>query len=133
MDDLATHQLVHFVNTLGARSAGFEYSDGTQEKRLSMRGAITVNNADAYTAACLAELGIIQVPCAGVRDLIAAGRLGEVLHGSVPMAMPLSLLYANRRNLARRVRVVMDWLAEVLGAYLANSQPPPADSQPVNA
>ena len=123
VDDLTTHQLVHFVNILGVRSAGFEYIDATQERRLPMGGALTVNNADAYTAACLAGLGIIQVPYVGVSDLIAAGRLLEVLPDCVPAAMPLSLLYANRRNLARRVRVVMDWLAEVLGTYLANSQP----------
>jgi DNA-binding transcriptional LysR family regulator len=129
VDDLATHHLVHFVNILGARSAGFEYIDGTQERRLPMGGAITVNNADAYTAACLAGLGIIQVPYVGVRDLIAAGRLVEVLPDRVPMAMPLTLLYANRRNLARRVRVVMDWLAEVLGRYLDSSQPAPASAR----
>jgi hypothetical protein len=32
--------------------------------------------------------------------------------------MPLNLLYVHRRNLSRRVRVVMDWLAEVVAAHL---------------
>jgi hypothetical protein len=32
--------------------------------------------------------------------------------------MPLTLVYANRRHLPRRVRMVMDWLAEVVGAHL---------------
>jgi DNA-binding transcriptional LysR family regulator len=133
VDDLATHHLVHFVNILGGRSDGFEYTDGKEERRLPMGGAITVNNADAYTAACLAGLGIIQVPYVGVRDLVVAGRLVEVLPACVPTAMPLSLLYANRRNLARRVRVVMDWLAEVLGEYLSNSQPLANGQPPGNA
>jgi hypothetical protein len=33
--------------------------------------------------------------------------------------MPLSLVYANRRNQSVRVRVVMDWLCAVIPDYLA--------------
>jgi len=117
--DLATHQLVHYVNTLGAKSGGFDYVAQDVDCKLPMAGAVTVNNAEAYTAACLAGLGIIQVPAIGVQDLITQGRLLQVLPEHVARPMPLTLLYANRRNLSKRVRVVMDWLAGVLVAYLA--------------
>ena len=116
--DLASHQLVHYVSTLGAKSPGFEYIEGTQGRNLPMPGAVIVNNAEAYQAACLAGLGLIQVPAVGVQDLIAQGRLTEVLPGHPARPMPLTLLYANRRNLSKRVRVVMDWLAGVMGEYL---------------
>ena len=33
--------------------------------------------------------------------------------------MALTLMYATRRHLPRRVRVVMDWLAAVVAAHLA--------------
>jgi hypothetical protein len=33
--------------------------------------------------------------------------------------MPLSLVYASRRNQATRVRVVMDWLARVVAEHCA--------------
>lgn len=117
--DLASHQLVHYVGTLGAKSGGFDYVAGDEDCKLSMVGSVTVNNAEAYTAACLAGLGLIQVPVVGVQDLIAQGRLLEVLPEHVARPMPLTLLYANRRNLSKRVRAVMDWLAGVLAAYLA--------------
>lgn len=123
--DLARHQLVHYVNTLGAKSGGFDYVVGDEDCKLSMAGAVTVNNAEAYTAACLAGLGLIQVPVVGVQDLIAQGRLLEVLPEHVARPMPLTLLYANRRNLSKRVRVVMDWLAGVLAVYLANHKESP--------
>jgi DNA-binding transcriptional LysR family regulator len=120
--DLSTHQLVHYVNTLGGKSSGFEYFDNAQDYSLPMQGAMTVNNAEAYTAACLAGLGIIQVPAIGVQDLITRGQLVEVLPKHVARPMPLTLLYANRRNLSKRVRVVMDWLAAVTQAYLAKDK-----------
>lgn len=127
LDDLAHHRLVHFVNTLGARSGGFEaVVDGTLQA-IRMQGALTVNNAEAYIAGCLAGLGIIQVPRLGVLDLLAQGDLVEVLPQHAAPPMPLTLMYANRRNLPRRVRAVMDWLAEVVGEHLAQdaAAPPP--------
>lgn len=117
--DLPGHRLVHFVSTLGARAAGFESVVDGAPAVLAMQGAVTVNNAEAYMAACLAGLGIIQVPRLGVVDLLERGELVEVLPEWAAPAMPLTLMYANRRNVPRRVRAVMDWLAEVVTAHLA--------------
>jgi DNA-binding transcriptional LysR family regulator len=83
-----------------------------------MQGSVTVNNADAYTAACVAGLGLIQVPEVAVRELLAQGRLQAVLPDFRASPLPLTLLYANRRNLPARVRVVMDWLTLVIQQYL---------------
>lgn len=116
--DLSQHHLVHYVATLGAKTDGFDYVDGEATRTMSMNGAMTVNNADAYQACCLAGLGIIQVPEVGVRDLLAQGTLCSFLPEWVAPPMPLTLLYANRRNLPVRVRVIMDWLAEIVGKHL---------------
>ncbi|MDO8458068.1 MAG: LysR family transcriptional regulator [Burkholderiaceae bacterium] len=118
LDDLAHHHLVHYAATLGARSTGFEYTDGSTDCALAMRGPVTVNNAEAYQTACLAGLGLIQAPLPGARELLEHGRLVEVLPEYTARPMPLSLVYANRRNLPARVRVVMDWLSQVLERYV---------------
>ena len=44
----------------------------------------------------------------------------EVLPHYRPERMSLSLLYAHRRNLPKRVRVFMDWVAEILWPVLAH-------------
>ncbi len=112
--DLAAHALVHYVGTLGQRSPGFEYHDGQAYRSLPMGGAITVNSGEAYSAAALAGLGIIQVPRLGARAALAAGTLVEVLPDCVAEPMPVTLLYAQRRHLPRRVSAFMDWLAALL-------------------
>ena len=113
--DLARHRLIHFVGTLGDKSAGFEYMDDAGTVRsIAMAGAVTVNNSEAYTAACLAGLGIIQVPQVVESAHLRSGALVQVLPQFLAPPMPLNLLYANRRNLSQRVRVVMDWLAGVI-------------------
>ena len=49
---------------------------------------------------------------------MANGRLVAVRPGYRARPMPLALVYANRRNQPARVRVVMDWLDVVVGAYV---------------
>jgi DNA-binding transcriptional LysR family regulator len=118
LDDLAGHHLIHYVSTLGARSPGFEYPDGGRYRSLPMQGAVTVNNADAYEHACLAGLGIIQNPAAGLREHLESGHLVQILPQYPPEPMPVSIVYAHRRNLPRRVQVFMDWVAETLKPHL---------------
>jgi len=61
----------------------------------------------------------MAAPEIGVREHVR-GALVEVLPRYRPGPMSLSLLYAHRRNLPKRVRVFMDWLAEILRPVLAH-------------
>ncbi|MFD1216147.1 MULTISPECIES: LysR family transcriptional regulator [Microbulbifer] len=124
LEDLSRHRMVHYVHVMGAKPAGFEYVDPAEpgsEKSIAMQGVMTVNNTAAYQQACLAGLGIIQVPEPGVRHLLASGELEEVLPEYRPAPMPVSLIYANRRHLPRRVRVFMLWLAEIMAPRLMSA------------
>lgn len=118
LDDLANHQLVHYVTTLGSKSPGFEYTDQGDVKFIAMAGNITVNNSDAYSAACLAGFGMAQIPRIGAQDYLAQGKLVEVLKDYRAEAMPVSLIYPNRRNLSRRVQVFMDWITMLMNDYV---------------
>lgn len=126
LSDLATHQLVNYVPTLGGKSSGFEYretmGDKSIEKTITMQGALTVNNTDAYTSACLAGLGIIQSPEPPMREHIAAGRLVEILPEYRPAPMPVSLVYANRRHLPKRTQVFMTWLTDLVKPRLITTK-----------
>jgi DNA-binding transcriptional LysR family regulator len=119
--DLAAHRLVHYAPTLSFNDAGWEYRDPVDGlyKTLPMPAALTVNGTDAYQAAAIAGIGIIQAPTLGLRRLVDAGQLALVMPEWTARPMPVSLLYANRRQLAPRVQAVMAWLAELLTPYLA--------------
>lgn len=113
-DDLAMHQLVHYTPVLGMRSSGFEYVVDGKTIAITMSGAVTVNNVEAYEAACLGGLGIVQSPLSGLREHIKHGRLVSILPQFIPAPMTVSLLYSHRRHLPQRVRIFMDWLAELM-------------------
>jgi len=116
--DLANHRVIHYVSTLGAKPSGWEYPEGAGYACLPMAGALTVNNTETYKAACLAGLGMIQSPAAGLQPLIDRGELVEVLPDFPAEPMPVSFLYANRRHLPRRVSEFMAWVALLLEPYL---------------
>lgn len=117
--DLARHRLVHYAGSFGSRIPGFEYVEAGETRFVEMPGALTVNNSEAYQAACLAGLGIIQAPAIGMRPLIATGQLVEVMTDFPAAPMPVSLVYAHRRHLPQRVKIFMDWLAEQLQPHLS--------------
>ncbi|MDH0304038.1 MULTISPECIES: LysR family transcriptional regulator [unclassified Pseudomonas] len=114
LEDLASHRLVHYVRSLGSRSPGFEYEQGGELRFQAMAGVVTVNNAEAYSAACLAGLGLIQVPAVGVEEHLQKGELVSLLEPWRARAMPVSLLYARQRHVPRRVQAFMNWLAVLL-------------------
>ncbi len=125
LEDLAHHKLVHYVSVLGGKSNGFEYLDPLTSvtQYIDMQGALIVNNAEAYLSACLAGLGIIQVPENGAtaKPYLDSGELVEVLPEYRSAPMPVSLIYANRRHLPKRVQAFMNWMIEILTPSVSRS------------
>lgn len=118
LEDLASHAIIHYSTTLGTRPQGFEYYIGSETRWVKTGGVLTVNSTETYQAACIAGLGIIQVPRVGVRDALRTKKLVEILPQYRAEPMPVSLIYPHRRNLSRRVHVFMEWLTELTKAYV---------------
>lgn len=114
LDDLARHRIVHYSGTLTAQGAGLEYQAGSERRHHPMRTALVVNSVDAFQAACLAGLGIIQAPLRGVQPLIEAGQLVEVLPGYRDAPLPVSLLYPHRHHVPPRVQAMLNWLTQIV-------------------
>lgn len=110
VEDLAKHLLVHYAYAFGVKPEGFEYFDGQNYQTISMAGNVTVNNAEAYVAACLGGLGIIQAPLTSLEKYLKEKTLIEILPEFRSEPMPIYLLYPHQRNLSRRVKVFMNWI-----------------------
>lgn len=118
LEDLSQHAMVHYSQHLGGQPGGFEYDEGNTTRWIKTGGVITVNSTETYRAACIAGLGIIQVPRAGVLQALKEKKLVEILPQFAARPMPVSLLYPHRHNLARRVRVFIEWLSQALKHYV---------------
>jgi DNA-binding transcriptional LysR family regulator len=118
LDDLARHRIVHYDTLLGGSAPGWEWFDGQATRTAAVGTVLTVNGTAAYAAACLAGLGLIQVPEAGVREQLQAGALIEVLPDLRPAPMPLALVYPSRRHVPARTLAFMDWVQELMAPWL---------------
>lgn len=109
LDDLRRHLVVHYA---ADPSPVFEYRDGETYVELPMRSAVTVDNIEAYVAACVAGLGIVQIPRAEKEPI--TDKLVEVLPEFTARPVPIALLHTHGRSVPRHVRAVMTWLFEIL-------------------
>ena len=117
-DDLDDHWAVNYASPSTGRVEPWEWLEGGALRTRPMRGRVTVNNAEAYIACCLAGLGLIQIPAYDVREHLDAGELIEVMPGHRAEPLPMTLLYPHRRHLSRRVQVFADWLIDLLDQTL---------------
>lgn len=117
LEDLQQHRLINYVSAFGASHPTFEYHRDGKDYQVPMPSSITVNYIEAYEAACLGGLGIVQIPRLSNVYHLRRGELVEILPDYQPAPMPVSLLYAHRRHLPQRCRVFMDWLENLLLEY----------------
>ena len=112
-DDLKGHQMVGFVSSRTHMVLPLEFQIGKAYREVRLPCRTKVN--DAETAHHLAELGfgLIQAPRYRFREALKSNRLVEVLADSPPQPLPLAAYYPQRRQLSPRVRVFLDWVAEV--------------------
>lgn len=117
-DDLVDHQAVSYASPSSGRVEDWEWIAHGKLRRFPMLGRVTVNNAEAYIACCLAGLGLIQIPAYDVKQHLDAGELVEVMPDHRAEPMPITLLYPHRQHLSRRLQVFADWLDALLKRQL---------------
>lgn len=113
LEALKTHDAVNFIG-LNGRLLPFDFLVDGEKQSLRLGGPVTVSNASAYAACCLAGMGFIQVPRYHVEAHLRSGDLVEVFADWAPAPMPVSVMYPHARHLSSRVRVFIDWLAECM-------------------
>lgn len=112
--DLETHRAVDYFAANG-KCVPLAFTVDGQVLTRRLAASVALNNGDAYIAACIEGLGLIQVPARYIARQLADGSLQEVLAAYRPPALPLNVLYPPDRPLSARVRVFIDWLAVLFG------------------
>jgi len=115
IDELRGHRAVNFLSARTGKPLPFDFVVDGAPRSVRLPGSVTVNDANAYAACCAAHLGFVQLPRYHVATQLEEGSLREVLAKWRPAPMPVSVMYPHHRQLSPRVRVFVDWLADVMG------------------
>ena len=113
LDELSQFEAVNYFSNRTGRIINFDFLVDGKEIEVKMRGSVSVNDADAYLTCALEGFGMIQAPLFMVLPHLRSGALKEVLPAWKPLPMPISTVYPHSRHLSPKVRVFVDWVAEV--------------------
>ena len=111
----------HFVVTYFSSSTGrpFALEFVSSDDRIEIKGRyiVSVNDGNAYVTAALSGLGIIQGPTFMLQQHIAAGELRRVLPDWARDPIPLHVVYPPNRHLSNKLRVFVDWIADLFASH----------------
>ncbi|KND54836.1 Transcriptional regulator, LysR family [Candidatus Paraburkholderia kirkii] len=113
LDELAQHLAVGYVLNNSGRVRNWEFVVDGETRIIAMKHKIAVNDGDSYIAAGVTGLGLIQSSSYTLDPLVKSGALKEVLIEYPSFPRVVSVLYAANRHQPRRVRVFIDWVAEL--------------------
>jgi DNA-binding transcriptional LysR family regulator len=110
--DLQRHDCI--VCTSYAYDHVWRFSGSQGDVAVPVAGHFRVDNFEGARRAALAGVGVALLPHVLVWDNLRHAELAPLLTGYRTQAIPVSVVYASRRNLPARTRVVIDFLLEVI-------------------
>ncbi|GGD69191.1 LysR family transcriptional regulator [Caballeronia grimmiae] len=113
LDDLDQHLAVGYVMNKSGRVRNWEFVVDGETRSIALKHKIAVNDADSYIASGLAGLGLIQSSSYTLDPYLRSGTLRRVLAEYPTHPRVVSVLYAANRHQPRRVRVFIDWVADL--------------------
>ena len=111
--DLASHVCINYFSTQTGRPMPLDFEKDGVRVDVAPEGPLAVNDSSVYLDACLAGLGIAQMPSSTAREYIESGMLELILGEWLSEPLPLSIVYPLNRNLSNKVRVFVEWIADL--------------------
>ena len=109
-DDLHTHRLLGLQSRRTGRPLPFHFLNASEKLEMAPSPCFCVDDTNAYLAAGVAGLGIMQGPEYMLQRAIESGHLVPVLQEWSTPAISIHVLYRPNRFLGAKVRVFIDWI-----------------------
>lgn len=121
--ELAKHNCLGYFSASLGRSARWNYRKGAREVVHTPGGTLHTNNPEALTDLAIAGAGIVCMLETGVQRAIRDGRLVSLLEDWESPLAPISVLYWPSRHLSAKVRVFVDFIAELFTKQVPHLKP----------
>jgi LysR family transcriptional regulator for bpeEF and oprC len=113
LDDLARHTAVNCLSHDSGRPVDFDFEIDGGATSVKLDGFVHVADEFAYLTCGLKGYGLIQPARLAAEPYLARGELREVLPRWKPLPTPVSVAFVKTPRVSPRVRVFVDWLAEL--------------------
>ncbi|WP_065261308.1 LysR family transcriptional regulator [Pseudomonas bananamidigenes] len=111
------HRVVGFLWARTGKPVPYALHNELEDLQIKGRHVLAVDDGNAYLAAGLAGLGVLWLPRYMSKAHEASGDLLPLFEGWRLDPMPLYVAYPPNRHISRKLRVFIDWIAEVMARH----------------
>lgn len=112
-DELIHHRCVNYFSTRTSKTFDWYFQRDGERLQVALPSQIAVSDSYAYTAAGLAGLGVVQMANFLMAPMIDDGRFVPILTEWSNEPLPIHVIYPQSRHLSAKVRVFVDWIADL--------------------
>ncbi len=111
------HRMIRYASPRNGKLFSFEYYKDGETIEVGGNYLLSVNDSRAGVVAALAGLGVLHTATFQVQDYISTGVLEPLFTGWCTESIPLHVVYPPNRHLSNKVRVFVDWVAELFAKH----------------
>ncbi len=111
--DLTGHRGLNYFSSKTGKTFDWDFRRGEERIDMVIPGCLSVNDPMVYIAAGMQHLGIMQLTNFMAEPLLANGSLEQVLVDWSSDAFPIHVVYPQNRHLSAKVRVFVEWVADL--------------------
>ncbi|MDP3795876.1 MAG: LysR family transcriptional regulator [Polaromonas sp.] len=111
------HRMIRYASPRNGKLYSFEYYKDGETVEVGGNYLLSVNDSRAGVVAALAGLGVLHTATFQVQDYISTGVLEPLFTGWCTESIPLHVVYPPNRHLSNKVRVFVDWIAELFARH----------------
>lgn len=111
------HRLIRYFSPRDGKLYNVTLHKDGQEVEIAGHHQLSVNDSNAGVAAALAGLGVLQTLTFLVQHHVSSGALEPLFNGWWTAAKPIHVVYPPNRHLSNKVRVFVDWVADLFARH----------------
>src|SRR5271168_724699 len=116
-DELTAHRCINHFSPRTGKIFEWVFAKNGARIQASLRGLVALDDENSYLAAAEAGLGVAQIPAFVLKEALERGTLELVLGDWFPEPAPLHVVYPQNRHLSSKIRVFVDWVAELFAEH----------------
>jgi LysR family transcriptional regulator for bpeEF and oprC len=116
-DELTAHRCINHFSPRTGKIFEWVFAKNDERIQTSLRGHIALDDENSYLAAAEAGLGVAQIPAFVLKDAMERGSLELLLGDWFADPAPLNVVYPENRHLSSKIRVFVDWVAELFSEH----------------
>jgi LysR family transcriptional regulator for bpeEF and oprC len=115
--ELSEHLCINYFSSRTGKSFEWDFARGDEKISIAVPARLAINDSSVYSSAGLLGLGVLHMASYRAEALIASGQMEALLQDWSCEALPINVVYPQNRHLSAKVRVFVEWVAELFVSH----------------